>query len=59
MKNNNGNPMEIELKFNTNFNEIPMKYFGNPDKISMKCQKKLIGNPNEISMKYQLKSIGN
>ena len=41
-----GNPLEIQLKFNRCFNEIPM---------AMNQQCKSVGVPIEISMKYQLK----
>ena len=54
--------MEIKLKFNRNFNEIPLEIgisIGNPVEISIEIHWKSIWNSIDISMKYQWKSIGN
>ena len=47
----NGNPLWIQLEFNSNFNGIPVGSIVNWVEISMKYQ--LIGNPVEILMKCQ------
>ena len=45
--------MEIRLKFNRNFNDIPITEIENSVEILMKYQWKSIGNPVEIQYKLR------
>jgi hypothetical protein len=56
--NKNGNQFAIQLKFNRNFNEIPVGLIENPVEISIKYKWKSIGNQVTILINYQMTSIG-